>query len=423
MIQTTTTQSLRPLNILLLSPTFGSDIKGADRDWINLANAFPPSEINLTWAGVEGCEGLRPNLTSSVVGQLVDLQFPPFTYLIQENAYRRRTAWLWAKILVDHVLRLSGPLREVCRMLRDLPLDLVVTNTAAITFGPAIAWLRRVPHVWCVKECLDPKVPACRWLVQWIRHTSAAVVAPCRAVASSFPGKVHVFPDGNDVQLIQSASQKKPRAEILRSLDLPFDRLVVAQVGGLCWWKGQRVTAEAIVRLSSRGGPPPFSLIFLGGGPPSYREELKGILAGMPAAWRNAVRWVQFDLDDFSYLAATDIVVHPSVLPDPFPNAVREAMILGKAVVASAEGGIPEMIDDGVTGLLVPPRNAEALASALTRVLGTPELRVRLGDAACRFGRRYFDIEYRKQAFLALFQALAHGGRVRSHTRAASTGC
>ena len=69
-------------------------------------------------------------------------------------------------------------------------------------------------------------------------------------------------------------------------------------------------------------------------------------------------------------------------LSEGFPLAVLEAMMAGRAVVASRVGGIPEMIVDGETGLLVPPKDAGALASALAWLIASPSLRDRLGKAA-----------------------------------------
>jgi spore coat protein SA len=79
---------------------------------------------------------------------------------------------------------------------------------------------------------------------------------------------------------------------------------------------------------------------------------------------------------------ACDVVVVPSTWQDPAPLVVLEAMATGKSVVATAVGGIPELVRDGVTGLLVPPSDAGALATAIQRLLGDSALRHALGAAA-----------------------------------------
>lgn len=74
--------------------------------------------------------------------------------------------------------------------------------------------------------------------------------------------------------------------------------------------------------------------------------------------------------------------VVPSVWPDPLPGTVREAMSRGKAVIGSDVGGIPDMVADGVTGLLVPPGDVAALAAAMRRLLDDEPLRETLGARA-----------------------------------------
>jgi glycosyltransferase involved in cell wall biosynthesis len=81
--------------------------------------------------------------------------------------------------------------------------------------------------------------------------------------------------------------------------------------------------------------------------------------------------------------------VVPSVWPDPLPGTVREAMSRGKAVIGSDVGGIPDMVVDGVTGLLVPPGDVGALAAAMQRLLDDASLRDSLGARARADAARY----------------------------------
>jgi glycosyltransferase involved in cell wall biosynthesis len=84
-----------------------------------------------------------------------------------------------------------------------------------------------------------------------------------------------------------------------------------------------------------------------------------------------------------------DIHVHASLL-DSLPNAIIESMSLGKPAVVTSVGGIPEIVEDGETGLIVPPGDSEGLARALLRLLREPELAQRLGKAARnRYQKRY----------------------------------
>jgi glycosyltransferase involved in cell wall biosynthesis len=393
------------LHVVLASCTRW-ELGGADRDFVTLLNALDPHEFRVTWVGVERSQFLRPLLRPEVVTRIVDVGHPLFTYVMQQAA-ARRSGWLWTKIIADHVFRLRQPVRRLLDILRGDRVDLVVANSMVVTLGAALACVTRKPHVWCIKECLDPTATAARRFARWVTRLSSAVVVPSRAAARPFPAAVHLCPDGNDLNLIRAALGNRSRPEVLHSLGVPVERPVVAQVGNAIRLKGQHVTAEAFVRCVRAAGRVPFTLLFLGPCGEEMRRGLESILAHSPVPWRGAVQFLEFAPDDYSLLAAADIVVHPSVLPDTFPNAVREAMLLGKAVVGSRTGGIPEMITHGETGLLVEPGDAAGLAAAIEALVHTPARRAALGVAARMYACGHFDIVHNKDRFTSLFQTLA----------------
>jgi glycosyltransferase involved in cell wall biosynthesis len=119
-------------------------------------------------------------------------------------------------------------------------------------------------------------------------------------------------------------------------------------------------------------------LIYIGDGP--QREELEEIRDGL--ASRDDIFFLGYRTDAPDLLAEADICVVPSVWQDAFPLGVMEAMAAGKPVIATSVGGIPEMVEDGITGLLVPPADEQALADALAHLLAKPELAERFGRSA-----------------------------------------
>jgi glycosyltransferase involved in cell wall biosynthesis len=119
-------------------------------------------------------------------------------------------------------------------------------------------------------------------------------------------------------------------------------------------------------------------LIYIGDGP--QHKELEGIRDSLHS--RDDIFFLGYRADAADLLAEADICVVPSVWQDAFPLGVMEAMAAGKPVIATAVGGIPEMIEDGVTGLLVPPADEQALATALTRLVAKPDFSKKLGRSA-----------------------------------------
>jgi len=128
------------------------------------------------------------------------------------------------------------------------------------------------------------------------------------------------------------------------------------------------------------------ALVYIGDGP--QRKELEEARKNLDS--RDDIFLVGYRADASSLLADATICVVPSLWQDAFPLGVLEAMAAGKPVLATSVGGIPEMIDDGVTGLMVPPADERALASALVRLLTNPELSARLALAGRdRVGERF----------------------------------
>ena len=111
-------------------------------------------------------------------------------------------------------------------------------------------------------------------------------------------------------------------------------------------------------------------------------------------------------------LAASDVFVLSSDY-EGVPLTVLEAMAAGKPVVATAVGGVPELIEDGETGILVPPRNPEALAQGILRLAKDASLRQRMGKAARERAQERFDISRTAREYEALYlRLLKECGRI-----------
>jgi glycosyltransferase involved in cell wall biosynthesis len=119
---------------------------------------------------------------------------------------------------------------------------------------------------------------------------------------------------------------------------------------------------------------------------------------------REDIFLVGYRADASSLIADADVCAVPSVWEEAFGLAVVEAMAQGKPVVASRVGGIPELVRDGVDGLLVPPGRPEALARALAQLLADPLRARRMGRAARKAVRGRFGLEEKLRRVLDLLE-------------------
>jgi glycosyltransferase involved in cell wall biosynthesis len=158
-------------------------------------------------------------------------------------------------------------------------------------------------------------------------------------------------------------------------------------VGRIAPWKGQDLFVRAFAAAFPGGderavivGAPMF-------GEEAYERELRELIAGLGLGER--VRLRGFREDVWSELARMDVLVHASVIPEPFGQVVLEGMAAGLAVIAPDEGGPAEVIADGETGRLFTSRSVEALAAAMRTLNESPPERARLGSAARRAIKAY----------------------------------
>jgi len=108
-------------------------------------------------------------------------------------------------------------------------------------------------------------------------------------------------------------------------------------------------------------------------------------------------------------LAGLDVLVVPS-LSEASSLIAMEALALGVPVIASDVGGLPEVVTHGENGLLVPPGDVEAIASAVTRVVSDREWARALGDAGARRVEERFTVEQMVRGYLGLYRGLVSGG-------------
>lgn len=191
---------------------------------------------------------------------------------------------------------------------------------------------------------------------------------------------IDVVRDGIEVERIERARERSQ--ELRRELGLKSAERLVANVAHMAGHKGQRYLVAAVPAI--RAARPEARVAIFGEG------ELRGELEAQARALGlgEGLIFAGFRPPDEvpSILKAVDVFAFPSV-EEGLGSSLFDAMAAGAPIVASRAGGIPEIVRDGETGLLVPPRDPEALARAVVRLLEDRPLARRLADAARRFVR------------------------------------
>jgi len=204
--------------------------------------------------------------------------------------------------------------------------------------------------------------------------------------------KAVVIPNGIDLCDFERLPDKQ---QVRVELGLSSDQVLVGTVARLDPVKRLDVLLQAMKSLRD------VYAVIVGDGPEQARLRALAKRAGLAGR----VYFAGQQEDVLPWLAALDVFVLSSDW-EGMPNAVLEAMAAGLPVVATAVGGVPEEVVDGVTGLLVPPRDPDALAQAIAHLLRDPDLRRTMGRAGRERVARYFTAERVVQRTQALYEHL-----------------
>ena len=227
--------------------------------------------------------------------------------------------------------------------------------------------------------------------------------------------KVHVVYAGVDLARFDPA--RADGARVRREWNVGPEEKLVVQVGARDW-KGWRDLVSATALAASR--VPNLRTAIVACKDDAEKERVLG--AARDDGIGDRVLTIGFRTDMPDVLAAADAVVDLSYEGLGITGTIREAMALGRPVIASAAGGNPELVLHEWSGLLVPPRNPGATSAALERILLDPDLAGELGRAARRRVVEGFSTEVRLDRIEALYRRLvATSGRSRRGARGAAT--
>jgi len=219
-----------------------------------------------------------------------------------------------------------------------------------------------------------------------------------------------LIPNGVDLERFRPASVEERRA-LRAELNLPADATVILFIGFFSHEKAPDLLFEAWMRLV-RGGDSSSAIVFVGATSSPYYEVDASLAAGMrEQALRLGldarVRFIEATRSIEKYHRAADIFVLPSVR-EGLPNALLEAMACGTACIATRLHGVTDtLIDDGGSGILVPPREVAALEAALARLISDPQRAREMGMRARQRIERDFALTDTARRYLAAYVALA----------------
>ncbi|GIV79418.1 MAG: hypothetical protein KatS3mg050_3812 [Litorilinea sp.] len=305
--------------------------------------------------------------------------------------------------------QLPGSVRKLTRELNSRQVSLVHSNTSHVFDGALAARMAGIPHLWHIRE----PFPSLRPIGILIRHLAQSLSQHVLCVSEAvrrdyFPSggnenSVGVLYDGVDLTQFTPEVDGSP---VRRELGLSPDAPVVGMAGRIAAWKGHRLFLEMAARLIVQ--VPGVHFLVVGDAvTPRDRAWKSTLLAQVKQLdLTERVHFIGVRQDMPQVMAALDVLVHPSLMPEPWGMVVLEAMATGKPVVATGHGGPVEMICHGETGYLVPPHAPDILAACVGALLSTPEMGRQMGLAGRRRCEAYFGVERTSQLIQDIYDRI-----------------
>ncbi|MBN2167832.1 MAG: glycosyltransferase family 4 protein [Actinobacteria bacterium] len=286
---------------------------------------------------------------------------------------------------------------RLARLIKKEKFDLVLTNSAkADIYGSMAGWLAGLPVVWRLHDIVTRE--AFSRLNILLFRTAAwlftdKVLAVSEAARDAIinqgvkPDKVLCAYNGIEITGFPVDTGNNVRTEFGIDEAAPVASMVCRIVG----WKGPDRFIRAAADVSKRMPEARFLLvgdaIF---GEQAYVGELGELSRELGI--EDKLIFTGFREDIPQIMSASDIVVHASVLPDPLPTVLIEAMSLGKPVIGSRDGGVPEIVEDGATGTLFTPGNISELSDAMFLLLSDRDKARQMGGKAMERVKKLFEI-------------------------------
>jgi glycosyltransferase involved in cell wall biosynthesis len=294
------------------------------------------------------------------------------------------------------------------RLMRREGVGIVHSNTTAVISGAAAARITGLPHIWHVREIILRPTIVRKLIAFLLDHFADRVVGVSRSVIDNLlrdrerlRSRSQVIYDGIDT----SAFVTGDRSVLRRELGIPENEILVGMIGRVGSWKGQEFLLSAVPGVLTRVGDG-VRFVAVGSAFAGSEERMEVLRQTIERAGLHGRFFLEeFRLDVANVLAAFDIFVLPSTLPDPFPNTVLEAMAAGKAIVANGHGGVTEMIVHGESGMVITPNDVNELSVQISTLVRDASLRTRLGARAQERVRALFDSARYDATIAGLYQS------------------
>ncbi len=316
-----------------------------------------------------------------------------------------RKKYFSPKGIINRIVVLKNAYRAIKKLVKDEKIELIYSNTTTVLIGAIVAKFNSVKHVWHIHE-ITVKPKFMYIFNGWFIHFFAQnIIAVSNAVKQHWvkyinENKITVIYNG-----IDTTDFEKNQGNLRNELLIESHIVIIGMIGRVNVFKGQEYFLEIAAILRSKFNNLKFILV--GDAYTGYEylyDQINTIIK---------VKQLESDVIDLKYrtdipnvINSFDLLLLPSQLPDSFPTVILEAMAAGIPVVATEQGGAVEMLQDGITGYLIPISNAQIAAEKISKLISDSTLRKCMGERGKIRLKTQFNIQDFKEKLINFIEMI-----------------
>lgn len=304
--------------------------------------------------------------------------------------------------IINRLLILRKADKSLRELIAEKNIKLVYSHTTAVLVGALVAHRLKLKHIWHVLEITTKPLFFVRTMGWLLNKYSTSVITASDAVKAHWSQWV----ESKKLKTIYNGLDCSPftnkTGDLKKELNLSEQTLLIGMIGRVHFWKGQdyfiRIAAE-ILKIA-----PNAKFVMAGDAFPGYEYLYKQNQQIIDEKGINdKIFNLGYRTDIVNIMNSLDVFVLPSLLPDPFPTVVLEAMAAGKAIATTRQGGAVEMIADSDSGVLIPIDDAKAAAVKMLPLINSAQEREQMGNNAAVRVRKLFSEKAFEMAIIETF--------------------
>ena len=299
-------------------------------------------------------------------------------HLFKLGILRRRYMNPWG--VFNRLFYLYKAFHKLQTIIQSKRIDLVYSNGTAVMIGALTCARTKTPHIWHIHEIMTPPWPIRQIQSYLMDHVSSLQIAVSKAAEAHW--KSLVKKPEKIIQLFNGVD-----TEHYASVNSPKGQISIGMIGRVNHWKGQPYFLEIAKELG-----PSFSYVMAGDPYPGYEyllEENEALRVKLHVEIQN----LGYVADNRDFFNQIHVMLLPSILPDPLPTVVLEAMAAGKPVIATKQGGALDMIKAEETGFFIPINQPKQAAEMIRPFLNDSSQIQKMSIQARERAKSHFSLE------------------------------